>query len=212
MGGKRYKMVNMGNINTNNQVISIDRIHPNPWNPKLDFNTNGENKVKYERIKKSLEANGQEVPIQVRQKDGEYEIVNGFHRFMAAKELGWEEIEIKDLGVISDSKAKAKTIAYEEAQVPVDRLMVSELVRDILAEDESNLDILPYSAEEAETLRKLVDFDFSSLQNDLSIEPKEDKHFILVPTEHWQRWLDAKTKLGCDTDLECLLLLLSKAF
>ena len=55
-------------------------------------------KKEFERIKKSLQEHGQMDPIIVREiEDNKYEIINGYHRWNAMKDLGYYECEIKNL-------------------------------------------------------------------------------------------------------------------
>ena len=41
----------------------------------------------FDNLKASLKANGQQVPILVRKKDNKYQIIGGFNRYQALKEL-----------------------------------------------------------------------------------------------------------------------------
>lgn len=76
------------------------KLNPNPWNSnKVDRNN-------FEKLKKSLSTLGSFKPVIVREKDGELEILGGFHRVEAAKELGFTEVPVLDLGKITDQKAK----------------------------------------------------------------------------------------------------------
>lgn len=75
-------------------------LSPNPWN------SNKVDRVNFEKLKKSLSTLGTFKPVIVREKDDGYEILGGFHRVEAAKELGFEEVPILDLGKLSDQKAK----------------------------------------------------------------------------------------------------------
>lgn len=68
--------------------MPLEKCKPNQWNP------NRMNKKEFEALKLSIKENGQTKPIQVRPiKDG-YEILGGYHTWLAMKELGLLEIEI----------------------------------------------------------------------------------------------------------------------
>ncbi|MBI3685491.1 ParB N-terminal domain-containing protein, partial [Candidatus Azambacteria bacterium] len=70
------------------QFVPLEKCKPNQWNP------NRMNKKEFEALKLSIKENGQTKPIQVRPiKDG-YEILGGYHTWLAMKELGLLEIEI----------------------------------------------------------------------------------------------------------------------
>ena len=76
----------------NNQVVSISGVRPNEYNPKPNYNDTEELKQEFQKIKTSLRIHGQIDPVlvrQVKENDG-YEIINGYHRYVAMKELGFE--------------------------------------------------------------------------------------------------------------------------
>ena len=88
--------------------FDLHLIQPNTWNPnKVD-------PINQDKLEKSLAKFGQELPIIVREVAGEegtyLEIVDGEHRFEAAKSLGWKDIEAINLGEVSVEDAKRKTI------------------------------------------------------------------------------------------------------
>ncbi len=56
---------------------------------------------------KSLEKSGQFDPLIVRRDlAGEYELISGSQRLLAAKKLGWKEIEVKEISDIYTAKTK----------------------------------------------------------------------------------------------------------
>lgn len=135
--------------------VSIDEVSPNTWNPKADTSP------KYDKIKQSLEVNGYAQPIMVREKDGGYEIIDGYHRYKAALELGYSEIYVYDEGVVSDEDAKAMTI-FMQTQVPFDKIMLAPLALEL-----KSMDIeLPFTDREIQGFEKIVNF-----------EEKETDHF-----------------------------------
>lgn len=78
------------------EMLSVDVIHPNPWNPnEMDDET-------FNRLAEELEEVGYIDPIQVVQmQDNEYRIIGGEHRWRAMRVLGYEELECV---VLSDDK------------------------------------------------------------------------------------------------------------
>lgn len=148
----------------NIQRVSIDLVHPNEYNPKA------ENSKEYYDVLESLKQNGLMSFIFVREVDGEdgYEIVDGEHRYLAAKELGYKEIYIYNLGKISLEEAKALTLWFE-VQVPFDNVELAPIVVEL-----SKLDIkLPYTDEQIEKFTELQKFDFSDLGDDEPVEEEE---------------------------------------
>lgn len=75
-------------------------LQANPWN------SNRVPRDKFEKLKLSLEKYGSFKPIIVREVGGELQVLGGFHRVEAAKELGWTEIPVWNLGEIPEDKAK----------------------------------------------------------------------------------------------------------
>jgi ParB/RepB/Spo0J family partition protein len=89
-----------------------------------------------EKIKKSMDQNGQHQPVLVRQGNGQYQLLDGFKRYHAAGQLGWTHLEVKltDVAettglamIISCNKATRGLIDYEEALI-VQNLQVHYLM------------------------------------------------------------------------------------
>jgi len=161
-------------INTNNLKVDINLVHPNKYNPKLNFEENEHNAIEYQKIKDSLEKFGQVDPVIVRTLDegeykGEYEIINGFHRHRAMKELGSQEIEIKDLGVIDFDTAVAIALQTEDTKIPIDNIELAGLMKELVTEDKDTdywAKLLPYNAEIIQSKIDLIDFDFEQFNNE----------------------------------------------
>lgn len=209
----------MAKINADNRVVPISQLTPNTWNPKADFNSTPEGKKNYARIKKSVAKFGQIGAILVREtgKD-KYEIINGFHRYTVAMELGWKEVEIKNLGKLTDVQAKARALGTEDASIPLDRVMTAKMVKEILGFDPANIDELPYTQEEAEEMEQMLAFDWDKLDSDVSgIEPgtvdtsKVDMGKdmeILIPKDRITDWLRLKEIHGVKTDKQMIVFLI----
>lgn len=132
--------------------VPIAEVRANSWNPKLD-DTEEEKKILL-----SVKENGQRIPIVVRQNDG-YEIIDGEQRFKACKALGFTEVLVYDEGEMNDNAAKALTIWYQQ-QVPFDKILEAELVNSI------NNALLPYTPEELDNMRQIVEFDWEKVVPD----------------------------------------------
>lgn len=105
-------------------LVPIDNVWPNDYNPKEEATP------EYEKVLKSLKRNGLKQPIFVRELDGRLVIVDGEQRWTAARELGYENIYVYNLGVISEERAKALTI-WLEVQVPFDKLDLAKIAIDL---------------------------------------------------------------------------------
>ena len=132
--------------------VPIAEVRANLWNPKLD-DTEEEKKILL-----SVKENGQRIPIVVRQNDG-YEIIDSEQRFKACKALGFTEVLVYDEGEMNDDAAKALTIWYQQ-QVPFDKILEAELVNSI------NNALLPYTPEELDNMRQIVEFDWEKVVPD----------------------------------------------
>jgi ParB/RepB/Spo0J family partition protein len=180
----------MNRIVGEDKIVNIDLIIPNTWNPKESIEENTENKEHYEEIKNEIEKKGLFEAITVREyKDG-YEILDGFHRWTACKELGYTEIRVNNIGKIDDRLARAITLIKEQKKVPISELKVAEVVgwyRDQDMEEDDVKELLGYSDEEFDEYSKLFDFDWNDYgtgDEDLEEEPKEQEEITCPKCGH----------------------------
>ena len=157
-------------INSNNSVVDINLLQPNEYNPKLDFRGDDNLQKEFDKIKRSLKELGQVQPVLVRDaKDGKFEIINGYHRWSAMKELECKEIEIKNLGNIDLDKAISYALFTEDTKIPIDAIELAGLMKKIVT-PEKPLDywakLLPYDAELIKNKIDLLEFDFSEFDKD----------------------------------------------
>ena len=137
--------------------VKLDEVEPNDYNPKE------KDTPEFRNVVESIRINGLKHPIFVREVKGndKYVIVDGEQRYTAAKELGYDEIYIYNLGEISEEEAKALTIWFE-VQVPFMEIELAPLVVEL-----SQLDFtLPYNEKQIEDFRNLVEFDFDEAYKD----------------------------------------------
>ncbi len=203
----------MPKINTDNRVLPIAQIRPNTFNPKDGVET-GENERQYKRVLKSFTTHGQIDPLLVREMpDGVFEIVNGMHRYKVALDLGWTELEVKNLGQISDSKAKAIAITTEDAAIPLNQILVSKLIAELLNEDELFAEDLPYDEADLKAKRELAEFTWSEQEEDNGgeKEAKDKPYSIVLPESHVTDWNQLKTAKGFQYDTELLVWLIENA-
>jgi len=150
-------------INTNNLVVDIDCVTPNEYNPKVHYEEDEHNFHEYEKIKESIQKVGQIQPILVREigKD-RYEIINGFHRWSAMKELGFSQVEIKNLGKLTFDEALSRALLTEDTKVPIDKVELGKLFKEIVTIEkpiEYWADLLPYTPDLIKQQVELLDFD-----------------------------------------------------
>lgn len=163
----------------NNIVVDIELLIPNNYNPKPDYTSTEELQLEFEKIKDSISYHGQIDPIIVREMNGKYEIINGYHRWLAMKELGFKEIEVKNLGTISREEAIKKTLSFEELKIPLDTIETAKLVK-ALKESGDSLKGLPYFDDEINKKLEMLSFDFSQFENKNSLD-EVDKKTITCP-------------------------------
>lgn len=173
----------MNKIVGKDKIVDIDLIIPNTWNPKEPIEESEENKEHYEEIKKEIEKKGLFEAITVRELGDKYEILDGYHRWTACKELGYTEIRINDIGIIDDKLARAITLIKEQKKVPISELKVAEIVswfRDEGTDEEDVKDLLGYSDKEFEEYTELFDFDWDEYEDTKEVPEEDSKEEEIV--------------------------------
>jgi len=173
----------MNKIVGEDKIVNIDLIIPNTWNPKESIEESTENKEHYEAIKNEIEKKGLFEAITVRKLKDKYEILDGYHRWTACKELGYTEIRVNDLGKIDDKLARAITLIKEQKKVPISELKVAEIVgwfRDEGTEEEDVKDLLGYSDKEFEEYTELFDFDWDDYEDSEDVLEENQKEEEIV--------------------------------
>lgn len=143
-------------IRGNEIVVDINKVLPNDYNPKLSIEESVENKSTYEKIKASLQNNEQFQALLVREVKENYEIVDGKHRWLAMKELGYKECSVRNLGKITRNEAIKLTLSSEELKIALDDIMVAKLVQELA--NAKDLTGLPYTEKEIEAMLALLQF------------------------------------------------------
>lgn len=145
------------------QKVKLSELVFNDWNPK-------DNEKEYEKVKKSLLVNGLITPIFVRETDKGLEIVDGNQRARAAKEIGYTDIHVYNLGKISESEAK-QLVLYLQLQVPFDKIMLAPLALELQSVGMQ----LPFSEKEMQKFAELEAFDMDSAFKDEEPEAEPEK-------------------------------------
>lgn len=187
-------------------LVRVDAISPNPWNP------NRMSQTMFEKELASIRAHGFIVPVTVRQVDGGYQIVDGEHRWKAAKALGIEAIPCWDLGVIEDDDARELTIILNETRGESNPERLRELLRDLSQRrsPEHLGTIMPYSAERLSAMIGERAEAFGGLVDRMRDRSKasETERVYRLQVEH-AKMLDAMVKQaihdGADGQSEALL-------
>jgi ParB/RepB/Spo0J family partition protein len=158
--------------NVNIQTLPVDQIRPNPWNP------NKQTDFIYERERHSIRTHGFLDPLLVRQKDGFVEIIDGEHRWRAARQEGLTELPVNNIGEVSDEVAQQLTIIMNETRGEADAKKLAELVASInttVALEELEK-ALPYTLDQLQNMVAEVKVDWDKITPALpSPEKNEDQ-------------------------------------
>jgi hypothetical protein len=131
--------------------IRVDWLQPNTWNP------NKMNAFMYSKELQSIKDHGFIDPVTVRRlASGRYEIIDGQHRWQAARDLGYERIACYVLDV-GDTEAKKLTILLNELRGQAQPNELGALLKDLLADMpvESLIEELPFTPEFVQGLTDL---------------------------------------------------------
>lgn len=153
----------MENFRVDTSEVDIDLVQPNTWNPKDTTEENEQNRERFEQIKKGIIEHGFMMPVTVRNFQGRFEIIDGFHRYRACKELGYSKLLINNLGDVKDEVARSLTILFERAKVetnPTKEALLLKEIYQMVGTYEDMERLLPYSASVIQDKVELVEHDW----------------------------------------------------
>jgi len=163
----------MNNFKTTKVKVDINHIQPNPWNPNVQSDEMFRKEVN------SIKELGMLGSILVRDWCGQYQILDGEHRWKAALELGYTEMTIETLGEIEDNQAKLLTVLLNNLKGKDDVEKRAKIFQQL---ESGQLQLLPFTEEEIENQKKLIEFDFSQYdQEKLDKKDKVKPMFISFP-------------------------------
>lgn len=135
------------------KMLSTENIFPNKWNPnEMSENT-------FSHLKEEIKRVGCIDPVTVWEvKKGKYEIIDGEHRFLAAKELGLKEVPVIILEVKDKSEAQLLTLNLNRIKGVDDPLKLAKVVTELstLMSPEELDNILRIKQEELEMMKELL--------------------------------------------------------
>ncbi len=171
--------------NTSIIAVPTDSLAPNPWN------TNKLDATAYRKLRESIERLGVFKPVVVRElENGELEIIGGEHRWSVVNELGWDEIQVANVGCISDAEAKAISVLDNERFGEDDEIAFQRLLEDIQSDLDFDLaDVMDVNFDLDQVLTASgVDADelLDGLDDDLDATPERSKEKVETGTDSKQ--------------------------
>jgi ParB-like chromosome segregation protein Spo0J len=170
-------------MNLDIQLLPIDKVHPNSWNP------NKQSERQFEAEVESILAHGFLAPILVRESKKGFEILDGEHRrkamsiiidkkmvgaknipdLVAAKQIPAIVIEV------GDAQAKKLTVIMNETRGRAELGELAILLESISDEMGDDLLVgLPYSEKQLADLLSLSEFDWDKLESIDLPEPQDE--------------------------------------
>ena len=144
-----------------NMRVPIELITPNRWNPNVQSD------FMFERERRSIRKFGFIDDVTVREiragKSVTYEIIDGEHRWKAAKLEGLAEVTVKNLGTVPDEEAKTLTDILNNLRGEPDPEKQGKLITE-LQEFPELVEILPYTETQLEHFMKVSEFDWEEQQ------------------------------------------------
>lgn len=141
-------------------TVGLDTLRPNRWNP------NEQDPETFRKELASIRRFGFVQPIIVRPDgDNRWEIIDGEHRWKAARELGMATVPIFDVGPIPDSEAQQLTVILNELRGKPNEKKLGEVLKNLLASETLDrlTEVMPYTKEQYGKIAKLPDFDWGAL-------------------------------------------------
>ena len=166
-------------------VAQINDLRPNEWNCN---HVSPENEA---RLRESLKRFGAFKPLIVRTlEDGSLQILGGYHRWVVARDCGYTQLPIFNVGRISEKQAKEISLADNGRYGEDDTLALAELLKEIGGSDEASL-FLPFADDEltsifSATSVALDEIDLTS--DDDNTEPLPDLAATKVQTHQMMRF------------------------
>lgn len=185
------------------QFVPIEKCRPNAWNPR------GMNKKEFEALKLSIQEHGQTQPIQVRPVKNGYEIIGGYHRWLAMKELEFKEVEINPVSM-NDDEAQIFSL-QDNIHGQDDLLRLGKLVYELTSKGYSIKKIAQVYGQEEDLLKdalKIAQIEIAKklqkLKNELSKENLVELAFVVDerPADQIKTFIQEVTKFAENKGVE----------
>lgn len=158
------------------KTVAPDDLHPNPWNP------NQMNERTFDAERESIGRFGFIDPITVRQHpdiEGAYQIIDGEHRWRAAKDIGLSKVPVSVIEV-TDTEAKKLTIVLNETRGEASTVELAALLAEIGLDDDNLLEALPYTDAQLQNLLALADLEVPEYDDAPEGGSEDDDEWVSV--------------------------------
>lgn len=150
--------------------VDVDQVRENDWNP------NEIEPAMFTQLVENMQKAGFNQPLVVRPYGGEdepfeYEVVDGAHRFRAAKQLGMKRVPVI-VRPFSDAEAKTQTLAMNRLRGEMDPEAVAKLIRSIESDGIDLEELATHSGYDGDDIGSLLT-DYPDLPEGVSVPPAE---------------------------------------
>lgn len=182
-----------------NLRVPIDKLDPNDWNPNVMPDRFYKKLV--QGLRRTLDEAGRIPPVIVRPWKGRYQIIDGFHRWKALKELGEDRISIFSMKV-KDQTARLLTTNLNYLRGSPDRVKYAKGLVELIelgTPFEELGELLPNTMEEIDELLEETELTVEAFRqlgddNDEDSEGNGEKKETKTP----DLWVDLTFKLPVD--------------
>ena len=165
-----------------------------------EWNYKENNELQKEKLKTNITENGFVQNLVIRKLGDKFEVVDGNHRLEALMELGFKEVQVCDVGIITDKQAYILSINLNETKFENNEWKLASIIKglsdDMDAEELEN--ILPFELGNIESMISTAEVDWENLEiNDSSTEEVDGGyHTVMVQIteevfETWGKWCKA---------------------
>lgn len=171
------------------QVVSIEKLNPAKYNPRIDLQPGD---PEYEKLKKSIKEFGYVEPIVWNSRTGN--IVGGHQRLKILIAEGYKEVNVSVVD-LSDSQEKALNIALNKISGDWDQEKLNQIFKDL--QDDVNIDIELTGFDIEEINQVVANFDTTETEeDDFDLENELTKEEPPI-TQAGDMWILGEHRLLC---------------
>ncbi len=162
-----------------------------------DWNYKEDDEAMKNKLKAGIKQNGFLMNLVIRKKGDKFEVVDGNHRLVALQEIGYKDVQVCDVGEVTQEQAYMISLALNETSFDNNEWLLNTLMKDLSKEySVENLEqVLPYSTDTIENMISAADIDFDNLINPAEENKEEIEGFNTITLqlkdgafETWNKW------------------------